>query len=65
MRLWAGTRGVAVGSRRGEAMHWTAARALAPRLIFMGNPDNDLSFPEYKGKLQGAFLEGMMGKSWS
>jgi hypothetical protein len=31
----------------------------------MGNADNDLSYPEYKDKLQGAFLEAMMGKKWS
>ena len=31
----------------------------------MGNTDGDLSEPEYAGQLEGAFLEGLMGKSWS
>lgn len=51
--------------RSGHAAEWKAARKLAPNRLFMGNSDNDLSSPEYKGKLQGAFLEGMMGKWWS
>jgi hypothetical protein len=56
---------VAKKFREGQAAHWAAAAALAPKLIQMGNPDNDLSFPEYKGRLTAAFLEGLMGKSWS
>ncbi|HEX2529988.1 MAG TPA: putative glycoside hydrolase [Burkholderiaceae bacterium] len=51
--------------RQGQRAHWKAAHALSPERILMGNADNDLSFPEYKGRLQGAFLEGLMGKSWS
>jgi hypothetical protein len=51
--------------RRGMAQHWAAARRLRPDIVLMGNTDNDLSTPEYRGKLQGAFLEGLMGKSWS
>lgn len=51
--------------RRGEAEEWDAARKLAPKAILMGNTDNDLSFPEYRNKLQGAFLEGLIGRSWS
>lgn len=51
--------------RQGQAAHWSRARKLAPSVLFMGNPDNDLSFPEYKDRLQGAFLEGLMGRSWS
>ena len=31
----------------------------------MGNADSDLSEPEYAGQLEGAFLEGLMGRSWS
>jgi hypothetical protein len=31
----------------------------------MGNTDNDLSTPEYKGQLEGGFLECLIGKSWS
>lgn len=51
--------------RQGHAAEWAAAKLLAPNVITMGNTDNDLSSPEYKGKLQGAFLEALMGKSWS
>jgi hypothetical protein len=51
--------------RRGMAEHWDAARRLAPNVLLMGNADNDLSSPEYRGKLHGVFLEGLMGKSWS
>jgi hypothetical protein len=51
--------------RAGQAAEWAAARALAPHLLFMGNADNDLHYPTYRGKLQGAFLEGLMGRSWS
>jgi hypothetical protein len=31
----------------------------------MGNTDGDLSESEYAGQLESAFLEGLMGKSWS
>lgn len=51
--------------RRGEAAEWARARELAPKVLLMGNADNDLSYPEYRGKLQAVFLEGMMGYSWS
>jgi hypothetical protein len=51
--------------RVGQAMHWQQARQLAPQRILMGNADNDLSVAQYKGRLQGVFLEGMMGYSWS
>jgi hypothetical protein len=56
---------IASANRRGHVAEWSKAHQLAANLIQMGNADNDLSSPEYKGKLQGAFLEGMMGKSWS
>jgi hypothetical protein len=51
--------------RNAQARHWDKARLLAPRLLLMGNADNDLSWPEYKGRLQAVFLEGMMGYAWS
>lgn len=52
---------VARAFRRAQALHWQAARTLAPDRILIGNPDNDLSSPQYSGRLQGAFLEAMMG----
>jgi hypothetical protein len=56
---------VASRFRQGMAAHWAAAAALAPDRIQIANPDNDLSYPEYTGRLQAAFLESMMGRSWS
>jgi len=51
--------------RSGMARYWTALRALQPKLILMGNTDGDLSQPEYRRKLDAAFIEGWMGRSWS
>lgn len=51
--------------RRAQAQHWEAARKLAPRAILMGNPDNDLGSVEYRGRLQAAFLEELIGPSES
>lgn len=56
---------VASAYRRAQVAHWTAASALAPGLMQIGNTDNDLSSPEYRGRLPAALLEGLMGKSWS
>jgi hypothetical protein len=56
---------VASRFRQAMAAHWATAAALAPTRLQLANPDNDLSSPEYKGRLQAAFLEGMMGRSWS
>lgn len=35
--------------RSAQARHWAAIRALQPRLPIMGNPDGNLSQPEYRG----------------
>ncbi|HVL76010.1 MAG TPA: putative glycoside hydrolase [Noviherbaspirillum sp.] len=51
--------------RRAQAEHWAAARRLSPHRLFIGNTDNDLSYPEFRNRLQGAFLETLMGESWS
>lgn len=51
--------------RRAMLEHWQFAKRLAPDRLQMGNTDNDLSYAEYKDRLQGAFLEGMMGYDWS
>ena len=56
---------VAAAYRTGHAAHWQAAATLAPTRIQMGNTDSDLSQPEYKGRLGGAYLEALMGKSYS
>lgn len=51
--------------RAGMARHWDAIRRLQPSLPIMGNTDSDLSTPEFRQKLDAAFLEGWMGKAWS
>ena len=56
---------IASAFRRGMVDEWDTARALAPRLLLMGNADSDLSQPEYRGQLQGAFLEALIGKNYS
>ena len=56
---------VAAAYREGEAAYWQRAAELAPGVLGMGNTDNDLSASELKGRLPAAFLEGMMGASYS
>ncbi len=58
---------IAAAYRRGHAAEWNEAHQLAPNMLLMGNISvgHDLSEPEYRGKLNGAFMEGMMGYSWS
>jgi hypothetical protein len=51
--------------RQGHVAYWNAVRATDPQLEIVGNADNDLSSPEYRGGLDGAFLEGAIGKSYS
>jgi hypothetical protein len=58
---------IASAHRQGLANYWNALRTRMPGKKIIGNVDNynDLSFPEYKDQLEGAFLECMIGKSWS
>jgi hypothetical protein len=51
--------------RQGYVSYWNSLRAQNPTLKMLGNADNDLSYPEYKGQMEGAFNECLMGKSWS
>ncbi|MEK8090657.1 putative glycoside hydrolase [Thermithiobacillus plumbiphilus] len=51
--------------RNGHVAEWNRAKQLRPNAMLVSNADSDLSMPEYKGKMQGNFLEGQMGKSWS
>lgn len=55
---------IATEYRKGHAAHWLAARNLYPKGIFIGNSD-DVSSPEYSGRLEGVFLEALIGASWS
>lgn len=50
--------------RLGHLQYWRRIRQLQPNTLLLGNSP-DLSSPEYSGKLQGAFLEALIGKSWS
>jgi hypothetical protein len=56
---------VASRFRQAQAAHLATAAALAPDRLQIGNADNGLTYAEYRGLLSGAYLEGMMGKSWS
>src|SRR5712692_5595649 len=49
----------------GHLAEWTRLRALAPKALLIGNTDNDLANAEWRGQLDGGFLEGMMGEGWS
>jgi hypothetical protein len=52
--------------RKGHKAEWDRARQLKPSSLLIGNfTSNDLSLPEFKGQLNGAFLEALMGKKWS
>jgi hypothetical protein len=55
---------VAQAHREGHVAEWARARQLRPGIILMGNTD-DLTSREYSGQLQGAFLEALIGASWS
>ena len=49
----------------GHAAHWRRLRELMPAKLLIGNVDHDLANPEWRGVLDGAFLEGLMGERWS
>src|SRR4029077_3449564 len=55
---------IAMAHRAGHVAEWRQALELRPDISLMGNSD-DLSSSEFSGKLQGAFLEGLIGTSWS
>jgi hypothetical protein len=51
--------------RQGYQAWWASIRVHHPDIWIVGNADSDLSEPEFAGQLDGAFLEGLMGKTWS
>lgn len=51
--------------RAGHLAHWRRLRGLLPGTLLIGNADNDLAAPQWRGALDGAFLEGLMGERWS
>lgn len=56
---------VAAAYRRAHVEHWRAIRGLKSSVHLIGNADNDLSSAEFKDQLDGAFLEAMIGRSYS
>jgi hypothetical protein len=57
--------GVLAAHYAGHRAEWQRLRELAPKLLLIGNADNDLANAEWRGQLDGAFLEAQMGQSWS
>jgi hypothetical protein len=55
---------IVAAHRQGHAAEWARARQLAPAVHLIANTD-DLSSPEFSKKLNGAFLEALIGKNWS
>lgn len=51
--------------RQAQLDYWSALRSRLPGIRVMGNADSDLGYIEFKGNLEGAFLECAFGKSWS
>lgn len=51
--------------RVGTTDYVARVRSKVPGVKVIGNADNDLSHPEYKGKYDGSFVECGFGKSWS
>ena len=57
---------VQAATRVGFNAYWNKLKTLRPGLKVMGNVDPSwLASVEFKGTLDGALLNGMMGKSWS
>jgi hypothetical protein len=59
-----GSEGSAI-MRKGLASYVANIRATTPRMKVIGNINHDLNFAEYEDVLDGAFIEGLVGKSWS
>lgn len=51
--------------REGYVDWWSRIRELTPNKMVLGNADGDLSELEFRNQLEGAFLEGLMGRQWS
>jgi hypothetical protein len=51
--------------RQGQAAFWSRLRSKLPGIKIFGNADNNLNYPEFKNKLEGALFECAFGKSWS
>jgi hypothetical protein len=56
---------IASATRKGYLAYLDKIRRLAPGTLVMANAEGDFSNPDYRGRFGAAFLEGMIGKSWS
>lgn len=55
---------IARAHRLGHVQYWNRIRVLQPAAWLVGNADA-ISSTEFRGQLNGAFLEALIGKSWS
>jgi len=55
---------IAKAYRQGNVNYWKAILKLQPKTLLIGNSD-DLSSADYKGQLNGALLEALIGRTWS
>lgn len=51
--------------RKGYMAYLEKAKQLSPQLLYIVNADSELNYEEYRNQFHGAFLEGLMGYSWS
>ena len=61
----AGDPDILAAHRAGHLAYWRRMRELLPTALLIGNTDGDLADPDWRNQLDGAFLEGLMGESWS
>lgn len=57
--------GIVAAYRAGHLDYWSQMHKLLPGALLIGNTDNDLANAQWRNRLDGGFLEGMMGESWS
>jgi hypothetical protein len=57
--------GILAAHYAGHLAEWNRLRELAPRRLLIGNVDNDLANAQWRGRLDGGFLESLMGWEWS
>ena len=56
---------IVAAQRAGQAAYWSALRSRKSSIKIVGNVDGDLSPWQYVDKLNGGFMEGAMGRSYS
>jgi hypothetical protein len=53
--------GILAAHYAGHLAEWSRLRELAPGRLLIGNVDNDLANAQWRGRLDGGFLESLMG----